>query len=206
VKGFYLPDENHPATSVEYLVNIAEDRAWRIERSKVKLGFIYKSRPKSELYKLLQTLIPKDKLLGFNDVPPDDEWMINCIFTFAPTHSVFESDYPDLPQRMITKELAVNVKVYKGKNNGLFNKLRKESLDITIDTNKKRLEKKIKQLNRIEHEIVLKRRKLQDYRYQDIQIDLAMEEEKKLEREQVDYLDPVYADQDTFLNLFYKGS
>jgi len=56
----------------------------------VKMGFLFRYKPRHELQKILEELIGNGMPLGFGETPPDHDWLVNCIYTLAPTHPIFE--------------------------------------------------------------------------------------------------------------------
>ena len=77
-KGYYLPPLASRAVSLEYLLNVARQKVFIIEKKKVEIMTIKSKITTAELADILKS--ETEKALGFiNETLPPREWLINVI-------------------------------------------------------------------------------------------------------------------------------
>jgi len=162
-RGYYLPSFASSAITVDYLCSVITHKVFRIERSSVKLGYMINKRSISELVGVLRTVTANSKPLGFDEYNfPDEEWLLNTIFTLAPDHSIFSYGDGSTPAREFPSELLSEVRVYRSKGRGLYKRTHKEFIEYAKAKKEKQVQKKKRQIDRIKSELVRANRKFQE--------------------------------------------
>ena len=102
--GYYLPKYEKPMITTEYLLDIFTKKIFSIRRKEVRIGFAFKKLSKAKLIDILEPLA-NSKPIGFDELsPPDRTWLINCIYTLKPEHSIFKYNATEVeiePERAI---------------------------------------------------------------------------------------------------------
>ena len=87
-QGWSLPKFNRNCITFQYLWNVFMGSCFRIKRSELKKGFLFKKISKKELFETLNLVIPN---LGFsNEKIPEKEWLIDVFFTIQPENDIFK--------------------------------------------------------------------------------------------------------------------
>lgn len=86
-QGWSLPKFNRNSITFHYLWSVFMGECFRIKRSEVKKGILFKKVSKKYLFEQI-TLIVEN--FGFsNEKIPDKEWLIDILFTLEPNNEIF---------------------------------------------------------------------------------------------------------------------
>lgn len=92
-KKIVLPSVRDKGVTTNYLLKVANDEVLAIPAEKYKhfTGNLSKSLTKAELHTYLLELTG-DISTGFSDdALPKKSWLIDCIYSIKPTHTIFET-------------------------------------------------------------------------------------------------------------------
>ena len=86
-KGWALPTYGRNSITFQYLWDTFTGRCFRIKRSELKKGVLFKKITKKALFEELNVVIPQ---LGFtSEKLPDKEFMLDLLFTKDPKNDIF---------------------------------------------------------------------------------------------------------------------
>jgi hypothetical protein len=86
-KGWALPAFTKNAITFQYLWDIFTQKSFRIQRSELKKGVLFRKVSKKYLFEELNRVIQN---LGFtSEKLPDKEWMVDLLFTVDPKNNIF---------------------------------------------------------------------------------------------------------------------
>ena len=87
-KGYYLPDWQSKAITEAYLLQVAKQQVFTLKKEDLKIGSLCRKAQIPDLMNILgeNTELP----LGFGkDSRPNKKWLVNCLHTVCPQHSLF---------------------------------------------------------------------------------------------------------------------